>query len=260
MEKRIKGYFKINEEGSMVYDRTIKGAVRLTMAVLMVTVCITAGAATDGTPTAEEKSAIAKDAKLKLNNTTWEIELKEMSTEKNREEMKDIIRFAEGRISSDKLTKEGFTPTNYTVRIKGKDRLIWETMQTSEEKGIAFWRGELREGQPMRGVLSWHIKENKIKDYSFSSDGTKKWGIVDGVFEAEITEPEPMVVEEAAVAEEIEEVKAVDTETVAEAAIPQKVEEAVEVVVEEVKAPAEPEKKVEEKSKKKDKNKKRGMW
>ena len=41
-------------------------------------------------------------------------------------------------------------------------------MQTSEKKGLTFWKGEL-ENDKMRGVLSRHIDEKTIKDYTFYS-------------------------------------------------------------------------------------------
>lgn len=181
----------------------------------------------------EEKKLTAKEAKDMINNSTWKIELKEMSTGKNREEISDTLKFTDNRIVSDKMESEGFSPTNFTVRIKGEDRVIWETMQTSEKKGIAFWRGELREGQPMRGVLSWHIKENKVVDYSFSSDGSKKWG-PDGIIEEKAPEPvvEEVVIEETAVLE-VPGDEAVSDQAVQTDEIVEVVEEVVEVVAEE---------------------------
>lgn len=120
----------------------------------------------------EEKAKVLAEAKIALDNTSWKIELKPMATGKKKPKgsEEDVLRFVNNQIISDKLETEGFSSSNYTVRIKGKnnDIIIWETMQMSEDKGVAFWRGEIRKGR-MRGVLSWHISESKKKSYNFAS-------------------------------------------------------------------------------------------
>lgn len=134
---------------------------------------------------AERKRKMIKIAKEGLNDSVWQIELSQMGiTNKKREKkkIKDTLRFKNGRIESDKLVLEGFSATNFTVRIKGDGLVIWETMQRNEEEGIAFWRGELREGL-MRGVLSWHVTKGKTRDYSFIS---KKREALPEVIEEEI--------------------------------------------------------------------------
>lgn len=124
---------------------------------------------------------LAQKAKEKLNNTAWQIELNQMETagadtEKKPAQKKqgpemDTLYFENNTIKSDKLTAMGFPTTNYTVRVKGEnnDVVVWETMQTSADKGIAFWRGELLENGVMRGVLSWHVDEKDKRDYTFAS-------------------------------------------------------------------------------------------
>ncbi len=142
----------------------------------------------------KEKNELIEEAKSELNNKVWDITLK-LSDPKKVEEEEDILRFEDSRFISDKLQSEGFDASNYTVRLKGKtgEIIVWETMQTSEESGVAFWRGELR-GDVARGVLSWHIDDKNKKDYTFTSKGKK-----DIVLEPEEevpTAPEPAVVEE----------------------------------------------------------------
>ncbi|MBU1083965.1 MAG: hypothetical protein KKG84_02615 [Candidatus Omnitrophica bacterium] len=227
----------------MVFYRKITSAAMLFL--LVFTVAASIPVVVFSQDIAEEKTITAKEAKEMIDNTVWKVELKEMSTEKNREEMKDILRFSEGKIASDKMVSEGFAATNFTVRIKGKDRVIWETMQTSEKNGIAFWRGELREGQPMRGVLSWHIKENKVKDYSFAGDGSNKWG-PDGVVKEKPAPVEPVVQEEIITEEVIAEAEGdstVQEQTEQEMAV-------IEAVVEEAPVPVKTEEKPEKRSKK----------
>ena len=118
---------------------------------------------------AEKKRQMIKAAKKKLDNTTWQIELTQMTTGKKKVKTEDTLRFINGRIESEQLVSEGFSVSNFTVRIKREDTVIWETMQSSEEQGLAFWRGEIKEGI-MRGVLSRHLDEKTIKDYTFVSE------------------------------------------------------------------------------------------
>ena len=118
---------------------------------------------------AEKKRQMIKAAKKKLDNTTWQIELTQMTTGKKKVKTEDTLRFINGRIESEQLVSEGFSASNFTVRIKREDTVIWETMQSSEEQGLAFWRGEIKEGI-MRGVLSRHLDEKTIKDYTFVSE------------------------------------------------------------------------------------------
>jgi len=116
----------------------------------------------------EKRRNMIKAAKEKLNNTVLEIELSQMTAEPKKETFKDTLRFSDNKIESDKLKAEGFPATNYTVSMSGEDIVVWETMQTSEKKGLAFWKGELENGV-MRGVLSRHLDEKTVKDYSFAS-------------------------------------------------------------------------------------------
>lgn len=141
-------------------------------------------------------------AKVELNNTSWEIELKPMVTgkKKAKKNEQDTLLFLNKQIVSDKLEAKGFSPSNYTIRIKGKDNeiVIWETMQASEDRGVAFWRGEIRKGK-MRGVLSWHISDEKKENYNFVSLTTE-------VIPEEIEAPEPEPVAEEPAEKEFTEI------------------------------------------------------
>jgi len=114
------------------------------------------------------KKKIAQ-AKKELEGTVWEISLTQMGTTNKSE---DTITFTEGKVESRKLTDEGFSPTNFTVSLKENEIIVWETMQSSEDEGLAFWRAEISGGR-MRGVLSRHISENRVKDYTFASEVKK---------------------------------------------------------------------------------------
>ncbi len=116
-----------------------------------------------------EKKQLMDEAKAALNSMAWDITLRIPDNEKAAEE-KDKLTFVDNTVISDKMKAEGFGASNYTIRLKGQmgEIMIWETMQTSEKNGIAFWRGEIR-ADSMRGVLSWHVDENKKIDYAFNS-------------------------------------------------------------------------------------------
>ncbi len=198
--------------------------------------------------TADEMRALKKKAKNDLNGTVWEVKLKEMAGTAGKERTieDDKIYFEDMKVRSGKLTKEGFSGTNYSIRIKGKKHniIIWETMQTSEDNGVAFWRGETdigKEGDNMRGVLSWHITDEKKKDYTFRSN--KKTVAAEPEPQV-VAEPEPEVAAEPAVAEEAPEVAAEPVVEVKKEEAPAKAAEPVKV----------------EPVKKEEKPKKKGWW
>jgi hypothetical protein len=111
-----------------------------------------------------------KEAAKELENTLWRINLKQITQSEKKEAFADVIRFKAGKVEMESLTSQGFSPTSYSVTVKGEtyNIVVWETMQTSEKKGLAFWKGEIEEGR-MRGVLSRHLDGKTVKDYSFYS-------------------------------------------------------------------------------------------
>lgn len=194
-----------------------------------------------------KKRKMIKAAKGKLNDTVWNIEVKRLGGGKDKkkaESFNDTVRFVDNQIGSETLADDGFSFTNFSVRIKekrgptGKDLIIWETMQTSEENGLAFWRGEYEQDDTvMRGALSRHYDKENIKNYTFS--GTKAEAVeepdpaAEEVVEAEVA---PAAKEEIPAAKEEEKIektaeKVDKTEEKIEKT-EEKVEEAVEKVEE----------------------------
>lgn len=113
--------------------------------------------------------------KASLNNTDWTIELKPMAGGKKARAEKDTIHFADGKVSSTNLTKAGYGPTNFTLRmLEDNETLTWETMQTSEKSGVAFWRGDIGPDNVMRGVLSKRDLKDRTTDFNFVSTGSQK--------------------------------------------------------------------------------------
>ena len=115
----------------------------------------------------EEQKKQLEAAKIELNNMEWKIKLMPMSGT-NAAGYEDTLLFVKNKFSSQKLESEKFPASSYTVSLKGEDVIIWETMQTSESGGLAFWRGEL-ENNVMRGVLSMRPDEKTSMDFSFYS-------------------------------------------------------------------------------------------
>lgn len=139
-----------------------------------------------------DKAQLMKKAQDKLNNTSWQIELKEPGAGENARVIKDTLRFSGGKVESNMLLSEGFPTTNFSIRIKGEKLVIWETMQTSEKKGIVFWRGDINADftGSMTGMLSRHITDKDIKNYMFSSAGMEQ------ITEAPVIREEPQTVKE----------------------------------------------------------------
>jgi hypothetical protein len=118
------------------------------------------------------KKAQAQRKLGELNNTEWAIDLTLMTAKGKKET--DVISFKNNQVSVAGFAKKGFPTTNFTLTVQEDGTLIWETMQTSEKSGIAFWRGELDpKMQTMRGVVSHQIDPNKKQDYSFVSTAKK---------------------------------------------------------------------------------------
>ncbi len=129
------------------------------------------------TDKAEEEAIKAKKAKTQqklaeIDNTEWQIELSPLSGKGKKEA--ETVYFKDNKVSFAVYGKKGFPATNFTLTVQEDGMVIWETMQTSEKNGIAFWRGELDQNlQSMRGILSYQIDQKTKQDYFFASTGKK---------------------------------------------------------------------------------------
>jgi hypothetical protein len=108
--------------------------------------------------------------KKDLDNTEWQITIRPMSFSKEEEVIQDILKFKNGEIESEWLVKQGFLPTTYSINIKSEALATWETMQSSEQGDMIFLKGE-KEGDKIRGVISWRINDIPKMEYSFFSVG-----------------------------------------------------------------------------------------
>ena len=119
-----------------------------------------------------EKEKLRQETRAKLKGTTWNLELKPLGgTGKSQ---KDTLTFTEREVTSTHLTKAGYGTSNYSVNVGDDLSVVWETMQTKEGEGPAFWRGELLPGDVMRGVLNQQHTDGQSTDFSFSGAQTGK--------------------------------------------------------------------------------------
>lgn len=82
----------------------------------------------------------------------------------------DTLTFEQRKVTSKRLNAEGYPSSNISLNIGDDGVPVWETMQTKEGGGVAFWRGELH-GTTMRGIISKHPIEGPSVDFSFKGTG-----------------------------------------------------------------------------------------
>ena len=118
---------------------------------------------------AVQKTKRQRETLAQLNDTRWTIELSPMSGERSeppKRKPTDTLSFSDGKISSERLDKDGFGTSNFTLTV-GEDGIpVWETMQSKPDGSNAFWRGELH-GERMSGILSRHAADGTTQDFSF---------------------------------------------------------------------------------------------
>ena len=115
-----------------------------------------------------EKAEREKKAAAGLNQTEWAVEMIPVSGSREaKRPVKDTLFFEGGKVTSKRLVDSGYPGSNYTLTVEDDGAVVWETMQTKEGEGVAFWRGELR-GEEMRGILSKHPVKGDPMDLSFS--------------------------------------------------------------------------------------------
>jgi hypothetical protein len=105
--------------------------------------------------------------KLEINGTQWEVQVALAGGAKGILPAKDTLTFQDGRFTSKSLNDMDFSSTNYTLTVQESGVTIFETMQTSEKNGIAFWRGEWKE-DVMSGIISRQLEKGN-EEYNFTS-------------------------------------------------------------------------------------------
>ena len=119
-------------------------------------------------PTAPEKPLNPEDqVRAQLDGTSWSVQLTPSSGAAGLKPQKDTITFTKRQVTSEFLTKAGYPNSNYSLTLGDDGKAVWETMQTKEGEGVAFWRGEVS-GTSMRGVLSKHPLKGDPEDYGIA--------------------------------------------------------------------------------------------
>jgi hypothetical protein len=136
------------------------------LAVLGLALGAGSAVANEGASDVEKKLKAIAQAKEALNGTSWSIQVSPMAAEGG-SPTQDKLDFVKGKLTSQKLSGEGYSSSNFTVTLKGNGTTVWETMQSKPDKSVAFWRGELR-GETVRGVLSKRQPEGSMVDFAFS--------------------------------------------------------------------------------------------
>ncbi|MDD5454118.1 MAG: transposase [Candidatus Ratteibacteria bacterium] len=101
-----------------------------------------------------------------LEGIVLEIKLEPISSEVSQNPQRDTLKFKEGKVVSNVLTKEGFGPSNYSLTYKEKGVVVWETMQSGLGGAVASWHGKWN-GEVMKGVLSQKFPGEEAKTFSF---------------------------------------------------------------------------------------------
>lgn len=114
--------------------------------------------------------------KAELNGTEWTVTMTSAGAmaKGKAKGSEDVITFSDGKVGSKNLKNDGFEPSNFSVRFLDDGTTVWETMQSSEKAGLAFWRGDIGPDGIMRGVLSKRDKAEKTTDFDFVSTGSQK--------------------------------------------------------------------------------------
>ena len=120
-----------------------------------------------------------QEAQSRLNGTEWAIQVIPLSGTQPKHPTADTLRFEKDKVSSKQLGDSGFPSTSYTITVGDDGVVVWETMQTSGDTSVVFWRGEVH-GETMRGIVSKHPANGEVADMAFS-----------GKFSGPIAPPEP---------------------------------------------------------------------
>ncbi len=110
---------------------------------------------------------------LDLDGTEWTIELKGPKDTTVSYPPYDKIFFDQGKISSPYFAGKGFSGSNYTLTIKDRGRMIWETMQANGSGGVLVWRADIDAGR-MQGTLSLREAGKPSQEFSFVSLGYRR--------------------------------------------------------------------------------------
>jgi len=102
---------------------------------------------------------------LEMDGTEWTITATSEG-EGRAETFNDTLSFQDKKFISSVYDKKKYSPTNYTTYLKDDGSTIFETMQTKDDD-MVLWHGSVL-NQEVRGIVSVHLANGSVKDYSFS--------------------------------------------------------------------------------------------
>jgi len=133
-----------------------------------------------------DKGKIKIEIRERLDGSIWSLILNESGGGKKN--IKDTLTFDGRTVSSERLLKEGYNTSNYSLMVQDDGSAVWQTMQVKEGAGRSFWRGEFKGEDKMYGMLSKQPTEGTPQNFSFNA-----------ILEKGVKKPEPSVVEEPVV-------------------------------------------------------------
>lgn len=108
---------------------------------------------------------------LEMDGTEWVLTLSQDGSDKT---SSDTLVFADKKFISANFDKQKYEPTNYTLSVKDDGSTTFDTMQ-SKGDDIVMWHGMIT-NDGLRGVMSVHLANGKVSDYTFS--GTLTSGVL----------------------------------------------------------------------------------
>lgn len=106
-------------------------------------------------------------AKAALTAKDWTIYVKAIS-EVDAKPSADVLVFSPTQVTSKDLYNKGYPASDYTINFKDDGTILWEAIQISSKRDMAFLRGELR-GEVMVGILSLKSSSGDITDFYFTN-------------------------------------------------------------------------------------------
>jgi REP element-mobilizing transposase RayT len=112
--------------------------------------------------------SIVEDDSKGLDGTSWDITLDVVKGEGPKGPHNDQLRFNNGYLVSQRLSRQGFPPFSYRVENKADGTVVWETEPLQYSGMTASWYG-VWSGNNMRGLLSERPVAGNNRDFSFIS-------------------------------------------------------------------------------------------
>lgn len=118
-------------------------------------------------PAQAKREKLKAEFRARLDGTSWALELRRVGGGKK--SLKDTLTFQGGTVTSQRLSKAGYTTSNVSLIVDSDDMVIWQTMQMKEGKGRVFWRGQLQDENEMDGLMNQQPQEGQQEEFVFTA-------------------------------------------------------------------------------------------